>query len=76
MASLLTHIGLGGLAGAAGALFGGLVVLGLRMFLSKQARARQRERIRQIGIIGATKQALFEVSEPELDFSHRKQAAG
>jgi hypothetical protein len=72
MTSLLMHIGVGGVVGAAGALFGGLIVVGLRLFVTKRARARQMERIRQIGIVGATKQALFDVPEPELDFSGRR----
>jgi hypothetical protein len=69
MASLLIHIGLGGLVGAGGALVGGLIVLSLRVLLTREVRARQLEKIRQIGILGTTKQALFEVRQPELDFN-------
>ena len=68
MASLLIHIGLGGLAGAGGALVGGLVILSLRLLLTREVRARQLQKIRQIGILGTAKQALFEVQQPELDF--------
>jgi hypothetical protein len=74
MASLLIHIGVGGVVGASGALVGGLTVLGLRMFLTKRARAWHLERIRQIGLVQAAKQALFDVPQPELDF--RKRATG
>jgi hypothetical protein len=63
MASLLIHIGLGGMVGAGGALVGGLVILCLRVLLSKNLRIEQRERIRQIGVVGAAKQALFEVPQ-------------
>jgi hypothetical protein len=71
MASLLIHIGLGGLVGAGGALVGGLIILALRVLLSKRIRSQQLEKIRQIGVVGATKQALFEVRQPELDFPKR-----
>lgn len=74
MASLLIHIGVGGVVGAIGALAGGLTLLGLRMFLTKRARRRNLERIRQIGLLAAIRQALFDVPQPELDFG--KRAAG
>jgi hypothetical protein len=63
MASLLIHIGLGGMVGAGGALVGGLIILSLRVLLSKNMRTQQLERIRQIGVVGAAKQALFEVPQ-------------
>jgi hypothetical protein len=71
MASLLIHIGLGGAVAASGALVGGLVALGFRMFLTKGARAQQLQRIRQIGLVGSMKQALFDVPQPELNFPKR-----
>jgi hypothetical protein len=72
MASFLTHIALGSVLGAAGAVLGGLVLVALRTLLSKRRRQRVSEKIRQIGVIAATKQALFDESDPELDFpKHR-----
>ncbi len=76
MILLMMHIGLGGMVAALGALAGGLVLIALRIFLSAHARALQAERIRQIGIVGAVKQALFEVDQPELDFPSHKPIAG
>jgi hypothetical protein len=74
MASLLIHIGVGGVVGASGALIGGLIVLGLRTFLTKRARARNLEMIRQIGLLEACRHQLFDEPQPELDF--RKRATG
>jgi hypothetical protein len=73
MASFLTHIALGGVVGAAGALTGGLMLVALRIFLNRTARSQQLERIRQIGIIAVTKQALFDERNPELPFPPIRQ---
>lgn len=75
MILLMMHIGLGGMVAALGALMGGLLVIALRTLLSANARAHQAERIRQIGLVGAAKQALFEVDQPELDFPSHKPIA-
>jgi len=75
MERLLMSIGLGGVIAAAGALIGGIAVVGLRMLINKQSRARQRETIRQIGLTGAAKQALFDLREPELEYKHRRAAS-
>ena len=65
MASLLIHIGAGGVVGAGGALVGALFLLGLRMFFTRSARAQHLETIRQVGLIGAARHALFDVPEPD-----------
>jgi hypothetical protein len=70
MASLVAHIGLGGIAGAAGAVVGGLTVLALRVVFTRRASAR--EQIRQLGIVGATKRALFDLPQSELNFSGKR----
>lgn len=75
MILLMMHIGLGGMVAALGALAGGLLVIALRTLISARARAYQVERIRQIGLVGAVKQALFEVDRPELDFPSHKPIA-
>ena len=73
MASFITHIAVGGVVGAAGALIGGLILVVLRIFLSRPSRARQLERIRQIGIVAVIKQALFDERNPELPFPPKQQ---
>lgn len=70
MASLLAHIGLGGIAGAAGAVLGGLIVLALRVIFTSRARARTE--IRELGIVGAAKRALFDLPQSELDLSKKR----
>ncbi len=69
MPSLLVGIGLGGLVAATGALVAGLALVALRMLINKDARTRQLETIRHIGIRAAAKRALLEVPEPEMKYS-------
>ncbi len=69
----MTHIAVGGVVGAVGAVVAGLVLVALRMFLNRRARASQIARIRAIGIVAATKQALFDEREPELHFPERRR---
>ena len=77
MTSLLTHIAIGGIGGAAGAVLGGLSVLLLRVLLNKASREREIAAIRELGFLAVVRQALFEESQGELLFEsdHSRQAA-
>lgn len=75
MLSLLGHIGLGGIIGAAGAVASGLILVGLRSFITREERVRQLEKIRNIGVTGVVRQALFEVQNPELDLQRPRRRA-
>jgi hypothetical protein len=75
MASLVIHIGLGGITAAAGALVGGMTLLAMRILFTPPVRARARAEIRELGIIGATKRALFEISQPELELRDKRTAS-
>lgn len=75
MASLLTHLAVGGVLGAAGAVAGGVILVFLRTFLVRNRRVRQMAKIHQIGIVAVTKQALFDQQNPELPFADRSRQA-
>lgn len=75
MASLLTHIAVGGALGAIGAVLAGLLMLVLRVLLNKRRRNEERIIIRELGIMAAAKKALFEEREPEFQFpSHSSRS--
>jgi hypothetical protein len=75
MASLLTHLAVGGVLGAAGAVAGGVILVMLRTFVVQNRRARQMAKIRQIGIVAVAKQALFDERNPELPFADQSRRA-
>jgi hypothetical protein len=75
MTSLLTEIAVGGVIGACGAVLAGLSLVALRVLLSKSRREHERLILRELGLIAATKKALFEEPDPEFRFpSHSRSS--
>jgi len=75
MASLLALIGLGGIVGAAGAITAGLILLAIRILVNPRERERQLARIREVGLLAAAKEALFDGREAELQLRQRNERA-
>lgn len=67
MQLLMIHIGLGGAVAAAGALVAGIILVGLRILFSPRFREQYAAVVRQFGIVGAIRQALFDDPRPETD---------